>query len=195
MSTDAKDLHGVFQRLGSPQQVAESAGREFRKAKFARRHPVLMFVLLPVLSLPLLWVAKIMSVVLLIKILGIEQGKTDVHSTVWRMADAALPYFVVAMTALPVAVSAFCFCILARRTGVNWKWLMAACVLLAIVGGMGVAQLTLPTATSRGALSFGLGFSLRPSHAQMLQFLLPISIGGWAIWRQLRGGRMHSLQA
>ena len=41
MSTDAKDLHGVFQRLGSPSQVASSAAQEYRRAKFSRRHPVL----------------------------------------------------------------------------------------------------------------------------------------------------------
>ena len=49
MSTDAKDLHGVFQRLGTPGDVARSAAHEFRQARFSRRHPVLMFVVLPVL--------------------------------------------------------------------------------------------------------------------------------------------------
>ena len=51
MSTDAKDLHGVFERLGSPGQVAASAAQEYRRARFSRRHPVLMFVVLPLVAL------------------------------------------------------------------------------------------------------------------------------------------------
>ncbi len=195
MSTDAKDLHGVFQRLGSPSQVASSAAQEFRRAKFSRRHPVLMFVLMPVLSLPILWFSKIALVILLIKTLGIEEGKVDIHSTVWRSADAALPYLMVAMTAMPVAIAATCFCMLARRADVNWKWLLAACGVLAIVGCAGMAQITLPTATSTGSLSFGLGYSAHPSPLQMLQFLVPLAIGGWAIWRQVSSGGNHSQPA
>jgi hypothetical protein len=184
MSTDAKDLHGVFHRLGAPQQVAASAAREHARARFSRRHPILMFVALPVLSLPLLWIAKITTVVLLIKALGIEQGAADVHSNVWRAADAALPYLMVAVTALPVAIAATFFCYLARRAGVSWRWTLAACSLLAVVGGAAIATMTLPTATTQGSLRFGLGVSMHPSAAQLLQFLIPLAIAGWVILRQ-----------
>ena len=196
MSTDAKDLHGVFQRLGSPGQVASSAAQEYRRAKFSRRHPVLMFVLMPVLALPVLWFAKIMLVLLLVKALGIEEGgAVGIQSAIWRGADAALPYVIVAMTAVPVAIAAAFFCRLALRADVNWKWALASCSLLAIIGGAAVAQLALPTETSKGSLSFGFGISTHPSPAQMLQFLLPLAIGGWAIWRQVGRHGGHSQPA
>jgi hypothetical protein len=189
MSTDANDLHGVFSRLGAPGQVAEAAAKEFRKARFARRHPVLAFVVMPIVALPLLWTAKVIAVILLVKSLGIEQGQTDVHSTVWRAADAALPYVIVALTALPVAIAAVFFCLLARRAGTDWRWTLAACSLLAVVGGVAIASLTLPTATTKGSFSFGFGVSRHPSPAQLLQFVLPLLICGWALWRQIRGAK------
>ena len=186
MSTDAKDLHGVFQRLGSPGQVATSAAQEYRRARFSRRHPVLTFVLFPVLSLPVLWFCKIALVVLLVKMLGIESGKQGVRSALWDVADAALPFVIVSLTVLPVAIAAAFFCRLAMRADVNWKWSLAACSLLAVIGGAAVAQLALPTETTRGSLSFGFGISTHPSAAQVLQFLVPLAICGWAVWRHFK---------
>lgn len=192
MSTDAKDLHGVFQRLGSPRDVAKSAAHEFRQARFSRRHPVLMFLVLPVLSLPLLWFGKVTLVVLLVKLLGLESDQFEVHSTVWQAAEVALPYVIVSLTVVPVVIAATFFCYLARRAAVDWKWSLAACSLLAVVGGLAIAQLALPTVTSKGSLSFGFGISTQPSPSQILQFVLPLAICGWATWRQLRAGERPS---
>jgi hypothetical protein len=36
---------------------------------------------------------------------------------------------------------------------------------------------------------FGFGLSMNPSYAQMLQFAVPMAIGGWALYRQLGDGR------
>jgi hypothetical protein len=192
MSTDARDLHGVFESFGSPAEVARSAAAEFRKAKFSRRHPVLMFLVLPVLSLPLLWFGKVALVVALIKLFGLQSDQYEVHSTVWQAADVALPYVIVSLTVIPVAIAATFFCYLARRAAVNWRWTLAACSLLAVIGGAAIAQLALPTATSKGSLTFGFGISTQPSASQILQFLLPLAICGWAIWRQLRAGERPS---
>jgi hypothetical protein len=192
MSTDAKDLHGVFERFGTPGEVARSAAQEFRKAKFSRRHPVLMFLVLPVLSLPLLWFGKVALVVALIKLFGLQSDQYEVHSTVWQAAEVALPYVIVSLTVVPVAVAAAFFCYLARRAAVNWRWTLAACSVLAVIGGAAIAQLALPTATSKGSLSFGFGISTQPNPSQILQFLLPLAICGWATWRQLRASERPS---
>lgn len=184
MSTDAQDLRGVFDRLGSPGQVAASAATQYRRARFSRRHPVLMFVLLPVLSLPVLWALSIVGLVLLTKLFGIESGKVVTSSVVWQWANACVPFVVVALMTIPVSLAAAFFCRLAHKAGVDWKWSLAACGLLAVIGGLAVTQFVLPTNVSRGALSFGFGVSTHPSASQVLQFLLPLAIGAWFAWRQ-----------
>ena len=195
MSTDAKDLHGVFQRLGSPAQVATSASQEFRKARFARRHPVLMFVLLPVLSLPLLWFATVATVLLTCKLLGLETGKVVTTSSIWQAANAALPYLVVALLVVPASLAAAFFCRAAAKANVDWKWSLAASLLLAVIGGAAMMQFTLPTEMAHGSFSFGLRLGLQPTVSQVLQFLVPFCIGGWAVWRQLRNGATQSQPA
>jgi hypothetical protein len=185
MSTDAKDLHGVFQRLGTPGDVARSAAHEFRQARFSRRHPVLMFVVLPVLLVPVLWMASIMAVVMLLELLGIESGKVVSSSTTWQIVDACLPYAVLALLLIPAAMSATFFAYLAKRAEVHWKWLGLACLLVAMLGGLAALDVMLPTANDQGRLAFGFSLSKHPSASQLLQFLLPLAIGGWAVWRQM----------
>lgn len=194
MSTDAKDLHGVFQRLGSPGHVAASAAQEFRKARFSQRHPVLMFVVLPVLALPVLWFAALTCIVLLMGALGIESGKVDTGGAGWRLANACLPYTVLALLVLPAAASAAFFARLANRAQVNWKWLAAASGMIAILGGLAAIEIILPTMHEQGRLTLGFSLSKHPSASQALQFLLPLAICGWAIWRQMKSGRqmMHA---
>lgn len=188
MSTDAKDLHGVFDRLGAPAEVADGAASEYRRARFSRRHPVLVFVVLPILALPLLWAASVLAVVATVKLLGLESGHVVTSDPAWQWANAVVPYFVVGLMVVPIAVAAWFFCRLGARASVSWKWSLVACLLLAVIGGLAMAQLALPTDTSRGSLSFGFGLSMHPSASQLLQFLLPLSIGGWAVWRQIKTG-------
>jgi hypothetical protein len=145
-----------------------------------------------VLSLPLLWFGKVALVVALVKLLGLQSDQYELHSTTWQAAEVVLPYVIVSLTVVPVVIAATFFCYLARRAAVNWRWTLAACSLLAIVGGAAIAQLALPTATSKGSLSFGFGISTQPNPSQILQFLLPLAICGWAIWRQLRAGERPS---
>ncbi len=117
MSTDAKDLHGVFDRLGAPGQVAASAAKEYRKARFSRRHPVLMFVVLPIVSLPLLWAGSILGIVLMVNLLDIRTGSQAVGGTAWHLVNACLPYVVVGLLLLPAATSAVFFTRLAQGHG------------------------------------------------------------------------------
>ncbi|HEY2894336.1 MAG TPA: hypothetical protein VGJ16_08990, partial [Pirellulales bacterium] len=42
MSTDAKDLPRLGRHLGAPSRVATEAAAEYRRGKFAARHPILM---------------------------------------------------------------------------------------------------------------------------------------------------------
>jgi len=189
MSTDAKDLHGVFERLDQPQALASRAAIEFRKQRFSRRHPILMFVVLPILALPLLWFSSLAIIVMLIAALGLETGSPAIGGTVWRVANACLPFVVVGLLIVPVTLAATFFCRLARRATLSWKWTLSACLLLAMISGLAAIDVMLPEAKSQGHIMFGLSLSQYPTASQTLQFLLPLSIGGWAAWRQVAGSR------
>src|SRR4051812_27817540 len=92
MSTDAKDLPRLGRHLGPPSRVATEAAAEYRRGRFAARHPVLMFILMPILSLPLLWAAYVIAILLAAKILGIESGEPTSTGPLADWANAALPF-------------------------------------------------------------------------------------------------------
>jgi len=202
MSTDAKDLHGVFDRLGAPGRVADSAAKEYRQARFSRRHPVLMFVALPILSVPLLWIGYAFALVLAVKALGIDSGRSggervlvDTSTAAWQWASACAPYLVVGLVLVPVGLATAFYAFLARRAGVSNSWIVSMSFVLAVLGGLATSQFLLPTETTQGMLNVGFGFSLHPSTLQIVQFLLPLAIGGWAVWRQMKGRAGQTLHA
>src|SRR5207244_8594532 len=57
MSKDALDLQGTFAQLGSPSDIGAQAAEQFRRQRFSGRHPFLVFAVLPIVSLPILFVA------------------------------------------------------------------------------------------------------------------------------------------
>src|SRR4051794_2843986 len=75
MSTDAKDLPRLSRHLGAPSRVATEAAAEYRRGKFAARHPVLMFVLMPILSLPILWAGYVFTILSVASMLGLQSGE------------------------------------------------------------------------------------------------------------------------
>jgi hypothetical protein len=203
MSTDAKDLHGVFQGLGSPSELAHSAAVEFRKAKFSRRHPVLMFVLMPVIGLLTLWTLALLVFVVVLKVVVDPENFPS-----WFLACG--PYLAAILVLLPIAISAAWFCRVARRAAVDWKWAACACVLLALVGGAAYFDLTMKgndgvlhgtkfiapetAPPGRGQVMLGFGVNTRPRPWQVLQFSIPLAVCAWFLWRQAHD-RRHSVLA
>ena len=64
MSTDAKDLRHFTSPLGTPAAVAAAAIGEFRKRRFSTRHPILTFVVLPIVWPVVGWIAAVLVFVL-----------------------------------------------------------------------------------------------------------------------------------
>jgi hypothetical protein len=185
MSTDTRVLHELAHHLGTPRDVAATAATEYRRAHFCRRHPVLMFVLLPIMILPPAWAASIVVIVALAETFGLETGGPGIGGSVYRWAEVNAQVVVLAVLVTPLALAAALFCRLAVKTGVSWKWMLTTCSILAMVGGAAAANLIMPGVVTRGTFSFGFGIGLHPSYAQLFQFSVPLAIGGWAIWRQL----------
>jgi hypothetical protein len=147
-----------------------------------------MFLLLPIVTLPLLWLLPIFCLVWGMKALGIDSANTALRdlSPAW---NTIVQIVVMAYVLTPIAVAAAFFCRLATKSAVSWKWTLAACAIMALIGGAAFAQVTFPTAATRGTLMLGFGVSQNPSPQQMLQFALPLAIGGWAIYRQMNRDR------
>lgn len=183
MSTDAHDLRSLERQLGAPHVVADSAAREYRRARFCGRHPVLTFIVLPLLVVPLLTATVAFALVLLADVLGLA-GDEARQRTSGNWEHTTMPLISQAVVLLPVVLTAIGFCWLAARSAVSWKWIVAACLLVALLGGTAMVNLALPGNGHQGSLTFGLGVSAHPSSGQLLQFALPLTIGAWTIWRQ-----------
>ncbi|HTM53581.1 MAG TPA: hypothetical protein VL175_06105 [Pirellulales bacterium] len=184
MSTDAKNLPGLSRHLGAPSRVATEAAMEYRRGRFAARHPILMFVLTPILTLPVLWATYVIAILLVARILGLESGTLTSTGPVADWASATMPFLIVGLLLMPSALCAALYCRLADRAALSWKWPLTAGTLIAVLGGLAVTNIVLPRGSIKGTVTFGFGLSSHPSASQVLQFLLPMVIVGWTIWRR-----------
>jgi hypothetical protein len=209
MSTDAQGFQFAASQMGMPQEVAATAANEYRQQRFSSRHPVLMFVVLPIFTLPVLWAASFCGLILAIKGLGLD----ETFSAANEWATATTPILISAIFLVTIAFAAFLYSRLAAKAAVSWKWTLGACVIFALIGGTAFSNVTLPKrvaaagdlpalasqrapmvpvpgqSDTNGSLTLGFGVSQNPSPQQMLQFALPLAIGGWAIYRQSRLSR------
>lgn len=188
MSTDAKDLRSVVARLGTARDVATAAHSEYQRTSFWGRHPFLGFIVLPVVALPLAWAAAFAVVLLIAQRLGLGTGG-NASPALSAWANWATPGVVFGLLFTPIVVIAALICRQGGRSGVNWKWTVIACSVVAVVGGTAMANVVLPHGNSHGTMHFGFGLSQVPSVAQTIQFAVPLALGIWAGWRQSERGR------
>jgi len=174
----------LSRHLGAPSRVATEAAMEYRRGRFAARHPILMFVLTPILTLPVLWATYVIAILLVARILGLESGTLTSTGPVADWASATMPFLIVGLLLMPSALCAALYCRLADRAALSWKWPLTAGTLIAVLGGLAVTNIVLPRGSIKGTVTFGFGLSSHPSASQVLQFLLPMVIVGWTIWRR-----------
>jgi hypothetical protein len=179
MSMEASEHPSAL--LGSAGEIVAAASSEYRRRRFSGRHPWLAFVVAPTLTLPVLWWASLVALVFLVKGMGFDSDNPTVTAEISHWTNEMLPFAVVATLVLPVVVAATVFCRLAVKTAVSRRWILACCLVLAIVGGAANSSVSLPTPGTKGTLAFGFGFSLPPSPQQLAQFMLPLLIGCWVL--------------
>lgn len=183
MSTDAKDLRSLAARLGAARDIAAAAQSEYCKTNFWGRHPILSFVLLPILALPIVWAAAFVIVLFASKLLGLDTGGNASESLA-EWARWSMPGVVFLSLFVPIVAVAALVCRMGSRAGVHWRWTVIACAIVAVVGGTAMANIVLPIGASRGQMTFGFGVSQYPTPGQLLQFAAPLALGIWAGWRQ-----------
>lgn len=183
LENTSMEAQQAFDRLGSTEQLAAVARREFKQRTLAGRHPVLIFLVGPIALVPLIWVLSVVGLSALLSLIGtaIEFVTGDVlkNSTT---VDPIEYYIVRCLNLLslftPFAIAACLYCHWGKRSGMR-RWGMTSCCIVAIIAGLLVTKVTPATADSPGLWILGLG--LRPNLSQLLQALVPLLLGMWLL--------------
>jgi hypothetical protein len=170
--------------LGSPVVIGKLAVEQYRRQRFAGRHPLFVFAVLPIISLPLLSLSLMIAVGLLLSVLAGDSAVPDVGpepAWIYPVARAVICGFVI----LPAIGLAALLCRAARRAALDWKWPLVACLLLALLGGSAFSITRPKTADKPGLLILGVG---TPSSTtigfQLAQLLAPLAVGGSILCRR-----------
>ena len=187
MSTDALQSRNVFERLGAPQDIAQQAGKEFRRRSFLGRHPILTFVLLPIVALLASLAVELASFVAVgsvLKSLGPELSSE--RFSPWAVGGMRL--LCTLAVVLPALLMAALFAWLAARTGVNRKWPVITAVILGLLAGASQLDMQLAPGEGQSKLMLGMGLStaFAATFFQLSKFAVPLGIGLWVFSRRLR---------
>jgi len=188
MSTDALEPRSLVERLGSPQEVARQAAREFTRRHFSGRHPILMFAVLPVLVLAVGYVASVFGVVGIGRVIKLLSPAMSSDS--FSPVGAALMRLT-CMTALllPAIATATLFAWLAARAGVKRKWPIITGVVVGMLAGLSQMDIYVSPQSGKSSLTLGLGFGTATLFFQIAKFAVPMMFALWIFARQARQGR------
>lgn len=179
MSVDTWTGATLTGRLGHPQTIAAAAECSRLPVRFARRHPLVTYLIVPVPLLLAFWVAYAAG---LIGLANLFDGFRDAPWAV-RLAEV----LVHGIAYIPTLLLTFGIAWLAMRSQARFGWWCAATVLVALVSGMLMVTLTMPKTPGTGSLQLGLGVPL--ALAQWPQALLPLGVTAVFMLRAKLGRR------
>jgi hypothetical protein len=184
MSMDAS----VIENLGSPEQIADVAVREYQQRNILSRSRLFAFctfVVMPLPALCLLWAIIIFALCAFGEWVDID----PVFATSDIAPGEVLAAHGVSLLLLlvpAIGLAAF-YARIARRTGQSWRWGLPACLLVAVGAGLVKYSLTFSEIPGKSMMMFGIGWPV--STFQFGQFLLPLAIGSLLILRSQRPAR------
>lgn len=188
MSTEDAVLCTLEERLGTPEQLVESAAKNYRGRTLPGRHPVIAFLIAPIPATLLGFAAFVflgfglleLSPLVLGEAFRLE-GKTGDQ---WPAAAVGAAWSLhYAAKIVPPALVAALFCVLAYRARLQPRWALGACALVALVAAMYTSSMVLPVDPGKGQYSIGLGLGtcmLRPM--QLAQLATPLAVGLAFAW-------------
>jgi hypothetical protein len=188
-SMDAEQY--VADRLGTPERLAAVAKVEFGRRTFAGRHPILTFLVGPIVTVPGTFIGTFLTVeivwiafaFLVDKAMGgrlsaaFARDNLDDFNSTWT---AFLFCHSSIMRFVPFILSTWVFAWLGRRSGLRW-WSMVACGMVAVIAVFFESKVTPPTAQSEALWMFG--FDWRIGFNQILQAAVPLALGVWMLRR------------
>lgn len=185
MSTDALPSRGLVERLGAPLDVVDRAQREFRRRTFSGRHPILMFVVLPLVVLQLGYVASLFSVV---GTGGLLKKLNPAFSSELMSpgGTALIELFCGSLILASATATAGLFAWLAARAEVNRRWPIITGALMGLLAGLTQMSVYMSPNPGQSRLSLGLGFGTSMALFQVARFAVPLAISLWIFSRQMR---------
>jgi hypothetical protein len=195
----------AISRLGEPEQVAEAAVVAYKRRSFLGRHPLaalLVFGVSPVISLVALVAVVIAGLLVLPD--GWDKPLFAGLSHVGPSASVAVAYLFSLLTVvIPSILASILYCWLAGRSGINKKWVLLSCTMLAVLAALPSceAKVALIPADSWAGLrpwwpdSIGhfYYFFTRTfcNPRQLMQLLVPLAIAWWFMRRKREQGEMQ----
>jgi hypothetical protein len=180
--TMSKEANVLF-RLGEADQVADAAVVAYNQQSFFSRHPSAKFwffgvsPLAAMISTFVLACLGIAAIGEIINRCGIQLsgknwlGGVDPAAVEWGLTTIT--------TILPAALLTFVYCKFARRFGINKKWMLVSCCVLAFVAMLPIQGVIFSDLPGKSLWKIGLGLCLPPSLMQCIQLLVPLLLGWW----------------
>jgi len=166
MSAEAVQDGMLEARLGKPAEVASAAKKVGTKSYFARRHPLVTYLLIPIPALVLLWITYTATLA------GIFSLFDQYKSAEWAVSAASLLTHGIAY--VPAILLTLLFAWLAIRSNTKIAWWLSSSAIVAFVSGLMMVNLRFPTTPGTGSLNVGLGFP--PPFAHWPQMAIPLAI-------------------
>lgn len=193
MSTDAKNLESVVHQLGSPGDIGAAAAEQYRRQRFSGRHPFLVFAILPVISLPMLFVGLLFGVGWMLYLLLPDDTLGAIGGAEPDWVPFVFQTLVCAYIILTAIGLSLMLCRSARKAALGWKWPLASCLLLALLSGSVFTKVQAKSADKPGMLLMGVGVPPGMTGSQVAQLVAPLAVGGWAIWRRRKESKQMSV--
>ena len=187
MSTDATDFESVVHQLGSPHDIGAAATAQYRRQRFSGRHRFLVFAVLPIVSLPMLFLGLMFGIGWLLYLLLPENALAAADGAEPDWLPLVFQTIICAYIILPATGLSLMLCRTARKAALGWKWPLASCLLLAVLSGSVSTKVTAKSADKPGQLLMAVGLPFPRTTESLAQLMAPLAVGAWAIWRQRRG--------
>lgn len=181
-------------RLGTADDVAQTAKQQFQQRTFAGRHPALTFLLGPFVcmigSFLAVWLVTAVVVLVADSVSGGVVSATDAPNTspaAWEMI--LVQTISIVFTFVPLAVSTWFLIRLGQRTGrtgwstVSWAILVVWALFFSSVVGH----------SPDGIGMWTIGFATNIGLAQLLQAAVPLTLGVWVLWRSATPTRLATV--
>ena len=178
MSIEALNGGLLEQRLGKPEEVAAAAAVHAPRDKFARRHPIVTFLLLPIPALVLLWTTYTLGLA------GLLQLFREYKDADW--AVSLIGILIHGLAYVPAVALILLIAWVAVRSRSRIAWWLAASVMVAVVSWLMMVSFSMPTTPGTGQLQVGMGFP--PNIACWPQFAVPLLVAlallGYSLWQR-----------